>query len=164
MKHLLVGSTDDWEAESAWRSRAACMGMDTDIFFTPLRKTEAAKTCAGCPVSAECGTWARQAEITDGFWAGRWAPAWTKTPPRSYYGCGADPRCGSRRGYQAGGRCAECIHANNEYMALGCKPGIRCGTRSGYDDGGRCADCRKAKREYIAKLTARKAPPAQYKK
>jgi len=44
--------------EQAWRSRAACRGMDVNLFY-PLphawKAARAAKAiCRGCPVRAEC--------------------------------------------------------------------------------------------------------------
>lgn len=46
--------------DDEWRSRAACRGMDTDLFFPRDRKAgEAAiRVCRGCPVAVECGEWA----------------------------------------------------------------------------------------------------------
>ena len=43
-----------------WRDRAACLGMDTGLFF-PARgenAAEAKQVCAACPVIVECREWA----------------------------------------------------------------------------------------------------------
>lgn len=65
-----------------WKDRAACKGMDSDIFFPVKgRPTEAAEVtareaCARCPVIRPCLDWALKHEV-DGFWAG--------TSPRDRY-------------------------------------------------------------------------------
>lgn len=37
-----------------WTARAACLDLDVDLFFTPARRREALKVCAGCEVAADC--------------------------------------------------------------------------------------------------------------
>lgn len=64
-----------------WKERAACRGMETNIFFPMGRPAEAAdsaarEVCARCPVIRPCLDWALKHE-TDGFWAG--------TSPRDRY-------------------------------------------------------------------------------
>jgi WhiB family transcriptional regulator, redox-sensing transcriptional regulator len=58
--------------EREWIHRAACKGMDTNIFF-PDRgenaKVELAKqTCASCPVQQECREYGEMERY--GFWGG----------------------------------------------------------------------------------------------
>jgi WhiB family redox-sensing transcriptional regulator len=57
-----------------WRDAAACKGMDPDLFY-PERgqnadSVQARRVCAGCPVRAECGTWAIENGEHDGVWGG----------------------------------------------------------------------------------------------
>ena len=52
-----------------WADRAACAGMDTDIFFNADRQEEARNICLGCPVVLECAEYAIENE-TEGFWGG----------------------------------------------------------------------------------------------
>lgn len=44
--------------EDEWRGRAACIGVDTEIFFPVHRNRNetAMAICAGCPVRTECLT------------------------------------------------------------------------------------------------------------
>lgn len=44
------------ESKDEWRNRAACIGVDTEVFFPAHRVHEdtAMRICAGCPVRAEC--------------------------------------------------------------------------------------------------------------
>jgi WhiB family transcriptional regulator, redox-sensing transcriptional regulator len=54
-----------------WRDRAACLGMDTNLFFPeggPAAK--ARRVCAACPVRLECGEHARSAPEPWGVWGG----------------------------------------------------------------------------------------------
>lgn len=49
--------------QGRWTARAACIGMDTDIFFPSKGNayhqiTEAKAACAQCPVQGECLDWA----------------------------------------------------------------------------------------------------------
>ena len=88
------------ESMSRWRERAACCGVDPELFF-PLIETgpaklqvqEAKQICAPCPVQAMCLSWAFQHGMTDGVWGGRtekerrtmlheqWAVPEQRTPP-----------------------------------------------------------------------------------
>ena len=42
------------EESDHWSEEAACLGMDTDLFFTPETRAEALKICNGCPVKDLC--------------------------------------------------------------------------------------------------------------
>ena len=56
----------------AWRQRAACRGVDPDIFY-PVSDEEAedAKAiCAICPVRQACLEWALANRERDGVWGG----------------------------------------------------------------------------------------------
>jgi len=56
----------------AWRQKAACRGVDPDIFF-PVSDEEAedAKAiCRSCPVQAACLEWALDSREKDGVWGG----------------------------------------------------------------------------------------------
>jgi WhiB family redox-sensing transcriptional regulator len=57
-----------------WRDQAACLEVDgVDFFPDPadLAAISAAKAvCAGCPVAAECLTWAIETNQTEGIWGG----------------------------------------------------------------------------------------------
>ncbi|MGH8901475.1 MAG: WhiB family transcriptional regulator [Egibacteraceae bacterium] len=61
----------------SWRSKAACLGEDTELFFPAgttgraLDQTEQAKaTCRRCDVSAACLDWALKTGQDDGIWGG----------------------------------------------------------------------------------------------
>lgn len=58
----------------SWREAAACRGaVEVDFFCDPSDRaaTSTAKSmCAGCPVAAECLTWAIETNQTDGIWGG----------------------------------------------------------------------------------------------
>jgi WhiB family redox-sensing transcriptional regulator len=57
---------------SVWRQRAACRGVDPDIFY-PVSDEEAddAKAiCAICPVQQACLEWALSRRESDGVWGG----------------------------------------------------------------------------------------------
>jgi WhiB family transcriptional regulator, redox-sensing transcriptional regulator len=59
-------------ASLAWRARAACRGVDPDIFY-PLDDDDAedAKAvCAQCPVQQACLEWALTNRERDGVWGG----------------------------------------------------------------------------------------------
>lgn len=60
--------------ENAWFKRAACKGMDPDLFFPErgdLDAVRAAKqVCAGCPVTDECLTYALVTVQRWGIWGG----------------------------------------------------------------------------------------------
>jgi WhiB family redox-sensing transcriptional regulator len=56
----------------AWRQRAACRGVDPDIFY-PVSDEEAedAKAiCASCPVQQLCLDWALTYREKEGVWGG----------------------------------------------------------------------------------------------
>ena len=47
-----------------WRTRAACLGMDTELFFPENGKYEqAAQVCAGCAVRTDCLNYAMSFDI-----------------------------------------------------------------------------------------------------
>jgi WhiB family redox-sensing transcriptional regulator len=58
----------------SWAERAACRGMDSDLFF-PTHGDHAAlqaakAVCATCPVTAECRAYADRIEENDGVFGG----------------------------------------------------------------------------------------------
>jgi hypothetical protein len=53
----------------AWLTRAACAGMDTDIFFGQ-ETAKARAICRGCPVRAACLMDAMQSPRIFGIWGG----------------------------------------------------------------------------------------------
>ncbi|MGH8898558.1 MAG: WhiB family transcriptional regulator [Egibacteraceae bacterium] len=60
-----------------WRDRAACLGLDTELFFPigctgpAVERSEQAKAiCAGCEVSPQCLEWALATNQQDGVWGG----------------------------------------------------------------------------------------------
>jgi WhiB family transcriptional regulator, redox-sensing transcriptional regulator len=60
---------------SPWREDAACLraGDDVDFFPDPedIAGIAGAKAvCAGCPVAAECLTWAIETNQSEGVWGG----------------------------------------------------------------------------------------------
>lgn len=61
----------------AWRSRAACLDEDPELFFPigstgpAVEQTERAKSvCRGCPVAAQCLDWALATNQDAGVWGG----------------------------------------------------------------------------------------------
>lgn len=55
-----------------WRQRAACRGVDPDIFY-PVSDEEASDAkaiCALCPVQQACLEWALTSRESDGVWGG----------------------------------------------------------------------------------------------
>ena len=58
-----------------WRTRAACLDEDPELFF-PIgthpdrRTTEAKALCATCPVINECATYALETRQAHGVWGG----------------------------------------------------------------------------------------------
>jgi WhiB family transcriptional regulator, redox-sensing transcriptional regulator len=55
-----------------WRQRAACRGVDPDIFY-PMSDEDAedAKAiCAQCPVKTACLEWALSSREKEGVWGG----------------------------------------------------------------------------------------------
>ena len=57
-----------------WRSRAACTGIDSDIFYPATEDEteadEAKAICAVCPVNAICLEHALSAREKEGVWGG----------------------------------------------------------------------------------------------
>lgn len=56
----------------AWRQKAACRGVDPDIFYpvTEEDAEEAKAICAGCPARQTCLEWAITSRERDGVWGG----------------------------------------------------------------------------------------------
>lgn len=56
----------------AWRQRAACRGVDPDIFYpvTDEEADDAKAICAICPVQQLCLEWALTNRERDGVWGG----------------------------------------------------------------------------------------------
>ncbi len=52
-----------------WGSRAACRGVDPEVFFDVERAREALSYCAGCPVALQCAAAGRGEPY--GVWGGR---------------------------------------------------------------------------------------------
>lgn len=67
--------------ELSWRTRAACRGVNSDVFFTtrgdPARVAEALEYCAVCPVTDECLDYAMA--MPTGF---RELGVWGSTTPK----------------------------------------------------------------------------------
>ncbi|MBV9314682.1 MAG: WhiB family transcriptional regulator [Pseudonocardia sp.] len=60
-----------------WRDGAACVTKDPELFFSVgtrgpalLQLAEAKAVCRGCPVRADCLTWALDTGQDDGAWGG----------------------------------------------------------------------------------------------
>ncbi len=55
-----------------WRERAACRGVDPDIFypFSDEEADDAKAICALCPVQQACLEWALTNRESDGVWGG----------------------------------------------------------------------------------------------
>lgn len=56
----------------AWRQRAACRGVDPDIFYpvTDEDAEDAKAICAACTVQHACLEWALSSREKDGVWGG----------------------------------------------------------------------------------------------
>jgi WhiB family redox-sensing transcriptional regulator len=56
----------------SWTARAACRGVDTEIFFptTSDEEAEALAICAECPVRAQCLEYALRGRESNGIWGG----------------------------------------------------------------------------------------------
>lgn len=56
----------------AWRQRAACRGVDPDIFYpvTDEDAEQAKAICRGCSVREACLEWAIETREKDGVWGG----------------------------------------------------------------------------------------------
>jgi WhiB family transcriptional regulator, redox-sensing transcriptional regulator len=57
---------------SVWRQRAACRGVEPDIFYpvTDEEAEDAKSVCAGCTVRERCLEWALTNRERDGVWGG----------------------------------------------------------------------------------------------
>ena len=55
-----------------WRERAACRGMDLDVFYPERGESAgpARRVCARCPVCQPCLEYALSNRITHGIWGG----------------------------------------------------------------------------------------------
>lgn len=70
------------EVDENWRDRAACRGMDTELFFPNVgndgalsreqraRVAEAVKICETCPATVECWSYAKYFDVRHGIWGG----------------------------------------------------------------------------------------------
>ena len=56
----------------AWRQKAACRGVDPDIFYpmTDEEAEDAKAVCASCPVNEACLEWALTTREKEGVWGG----------------------------------------------------------------------------------------------
>jgi WhiB family redox-sensing transcriptional regulator len=56
----------------SWRNKAACQGLDPDIFYPPEddEAPEAKEVCGGCPVQEACLEHALSVREKDGIWGG----------------------------------------------------------------------------------------------
>ena len=54
---------------TTWRKRAACTGIDSDIFY-PASEDEAEAVCAVCPVQSACLEHALASREREGIWGG----------------------------------------------------------------------------------------------
>ncbi|MFF4961043.1 WhiB family transcriptional regulator [Streptomyces sp. NPDC001222] len=66
-------------SEWSWQSRAACRGMDSSVFFSPMgergarrrdREERAQSICRTCPVLRACAAFALRTSQTHGVWGG----------------------------------------------------------------------------------------------
>lgn len=68
-----------------WREDAACLGLDTELFFPNPGETElfdtALRICTHCPVKVECLAYAEQVGAVHGIWGG--ASAYKRTRARN---------------------------------------------------------------------------------
>lgn len=55
------------EAKSSWEQRAACRGINTDVFFSEVKNSK--RSCKDCPVADLCRTYAIAHEEY-GIWGG----------------------------------------------------------------------------------------------
>lgn len=67
-----------FKRNQGWRDRAACSGLDTEIFFPSLpgrggiaQREKAQAICAGCDVSSQCREWALANFENYGVWGGQ---------------------------------------------------------------------------------------------
>lgn len=108
---------------TSWRDRAACKGLDTNLFFPergePAR--DALAVCRRCPVALDCVTYALDHVIRDGVWGGM--------PERT-----------RRRLRKGRPRHVQCAHCFGTYIWVP-KPGVNVNRRF-------CSDaCRNAHRQ-----------------
>ncbi|MAT05833.1 MAG: hypothetical protein CL424_12415 [Acidimicrobiaceae bacterium] len=61
------------QADEEWRSRAACRGLPTNMFYPVpgVPVGSALAVCAQCPVRAECDEFASSTAEVHGVWGGR---------------------------------------------------------------------------------------------
>ena len=69
-----LGATVSAVTPPAWHERAACRGMDVEVFFPEaggqLQAEAAKRVCARCPVTAECLADALKSGLAHGVWGG----------------------------------------------------------------------------------------------
>lgn len=60
------------EADSSWFDRAACQGLDTNLFFTERGEptTQVKAVCKACPVRVDCLNYALDTGQHFGVWGG----------------------------------------------------------------------------------------------
>ena len=60
------------EPNEPWKLKAACMGMDPELFFPERGQStsQARKTCRSCPVQKECRNYAIVHHERFGIWGG----------------------------------------------------------------------------------------------
>lgn len=66
---------EESRAKEPWRDEAACLGVDTNVFFpdsnvSEARVEEAKAYCRRCPVSEECLSLAVGEQLQDGVFGG----------------------------------------------------------------------------------------------
>ncbi len=56
----------------SWRNKAACQGLDPDVFYPPEddEAIAAKEICGGCPVQEACLEHALSLREKDGIWGG----------------------------------------------------------------------------------------------
>lgn len=76
---LVLSLDDDPVRRLQWQDDAACRDYDSDLFFEPdnewpavraRREQAAKKVCAGCPVRADCLSFAESGPEVFGVWGG----------------------------------------------------------------------------------------------
>jgi WhiB family transcriptional regulator, redox-sensing transcriptional regulator len=73
---VAVTSVDGMSEVTDWRTRAACLRADPELFFpewTGPAIDQAKQICGGCPVRARCLDWALSHRAAFGIWGGRTA-------------------------------------------------------------------------------------------
>ena len=68
----MTGPRPEGPADSSWFGRAACPGLDTNLFFTERGEppTQVKAVCQACPVRVDCLNSALDTGQTFGVWGG----------------------------------------------------------------------------------------------